>query len=54
MRNKKEFDSGTFRYKVTMIFIAHQLPKGLHVDSVITLGPHETCMQVVASEREDG
>jgi subfamily B ATP-binding cassette protein HlyB/CyaB len=25
---------------VTMIFIAHQLPKGLHVDSVVTLGPH--------------
>jgi subfamily B ATP-binding cassette protein HlyB/CyaB len=40
--------------KVTMIFIAHQLPNGLHVDSVITLGPHETCMQVVTSEREDG
>ena len=43
--------------KVTMIFIAHQLPKGLHVDSVITLGPHETRMQVVQGdngEREDG
>jgi subfamily B ATP-binding cassette protein HlyB/CyaB len=40
--------------KVTMIFIAHQLPKGLQVDSVITLGPHETRMQVVSEERKDG
>ena len=28
--------------KVTMLFIAHQLPKGLQVDSVITLGPRES------------
>ena len=43
--------------KVTMIFIAHQLPKGLQVDSVITLGPHGTGMQVVqadSGEREGG
>ena len=40
--------------KVTIIFISHQLPKGLHVDSVFTLGPHETWMQVVSEERKDG
>ena len=40
--------------KVTIIFIAHQLPKGLHVDSVFTLGAHETWMQVVSEERKDG
>ena len=39
--------------KVTMVFIAHQLPKGLSVDSVFTLGPHETSMQVVSEERND-
>jgi subfamily B ATP-binding cassette protein HlyB/CyaB len=39
--------------KVTMIFIAHQLPKGLSVDGVFTLGPHETSMQVVSEERND-
>ena len=39
---------------VTIVFISHQLPKGLHVDSVITLGPHETWMQVVSDERKDG
>jgi subfamily B ATP-binding cassette protein HlyB/CyaB len=27
-----------FKGKVTMFFIAHQLPKGLQVDRVITLG----------------
>ena len=40
--------------KVTIIFIAHQLPKGLQVDSVFTLGTHETWMQVVSDERKDG
>ena len=40
--------------KVTIVFIAHQLPRGLHVDSVFTLGPHETWMQVVSEERKDG
>ena len=39
---------------VTIIFISHQLPKGLHVDSVFTLGPHETWMQVVSEDRKDG
>jgi subfamily B ATP-binding cassette protein HlyB/CyaB len=33
--------------KVTMLFIAHQLPKGLHVDEVLTLGIHEVKMTVV-------
>jgi len=40
--------------RVTIIFIAHQLPKGLLVDSVFTLGAHETWMQVVSEERKDG
>jgi subfamily B ATP-binding cassette protein HlyB/CyaB len=39
--------------KVTMLFIAHQLPKGLHVDSVINLGPHESRVSMVGNERKD-
>jgi len=42
-----------FRGKVTMLFIAHQLPKGLQVDSVVTLGPSATRMSVVGEERKD-
>ncbi len=41
--------------KVTLSFFAHQLPKGLRVGSLITLGPHGTGMQVVqmdSGERE--
>jgi ATP-binding cassette, subfamily B, bacterial HlyB/CyaB len=41
-----------FRGQVTMIFISHQLPKGLLVDSVVTLGPRESRMTVVAEERK--
>ena len=41
------------RGRVTMLFIAHQLPKGLHVDSVVTLGPSATRMSVVGDERKD-
>jgi len=37
--------------KVTMIFIAHQLPKGLQVDSIVNLGTHEVRMTVVSDER---
>ena len=37
--------------RVTMVFIAHQLPKGLQVDAAITLGPHETRMSVVGEQR---
>jgi ATP-binding cassette, subfamily B, bacterial HlyB/CyaB len=43
--------------RVTMVFIAHQLPKGLQVDEVITLGAHETRMEVMkgeGGERGDG
>ncbi|MGH8647963.1 MAG: peptidase domain-containing ABC transporter, partial [Burkholderiales bacterium] len=36
-----------FRGRVTILFIAHQLPKGLQVDSVITLGQRGTRMEVV-------
>jgi subfamily B ATP-binding cassette protein HlyB/CyaB len=42
-----------FRGRVTMLFIAHQLPKGLQVDSVITLGQWATRMGVVGEERKD-
>jgi ATP-binding cassette, subfamily B, bacterial HlyB/CyaB len=36
--------------KVTLIFIAHQLPKGLQVDRIVTLGSRATQMSVVAEE----
>lgn len=42
-----------FRGRVTMLFIAHQLPKGLQVDSVVTLGQWGTRIGVVAEERKD-
>jgi subfamily B ATP-binding cassette protein HlyB/CyaB len=42
-----------FRGRVSIIFIAHQLPKGLQVDSVITLGQRGTRMEVVGDERKD-
>jgi len=42
-----------FRGRVTILFIAHQLPKGLQVDSVITLGQRGTRMEVVGEERKD-
>jgi subfamily B ATP-binding cassette protein HlyB/CyaB len=40
-----------FRGRVTMLFIAHQLPRGLQVDSVVTLGQWGTRMGLVADER---
>jgi subfamily B ATP-binding cassette protein HlyB/CyaB len=42
-----------FRGRVTMLFIAHQLPKGLQVDSVITLGQRGTRMEVVGEASKD-
>jgi len=42
-----------FRGRVTMLFIAHQLPRGLQVDSVITLGQWGTRMGVVGEERKE-
>jgi ATP-binding cassette, subfamily B, bacterial HlyB/CyaB len=39
------------RGRVTMLFIAHQLPRGLQVDAAITLGAHETRMSVVGRQR---
>ena len=41
------------RGSATVLFIAHQLPKGLQVDSVVTLGPSATRMSVVGEERKD-
>jgi subfamily B ATP-binding cassette protein HlyB/CyaB len=32
----------TLKGRVTMIFITHQIPKGLHVDEVVALGEHGT------------
>ena len=40
-----------FRGRVTMVFIAHQLPRLLQVDAAITLGPRETRMSVVGQQR---
>ena len=37
--------------KVTMLFIAHQLPKGLQTDGTITLGERVKRMNVVGEER---
>ena len=42
-----------FRGRVTIVFIAHQLPKGLQVDSVITLGQRGTRMEVVGETSKD-
>ena len=42
-----------FRGRVTILFITHQLPKGLQVDGVITLGQRGTRMEVVGDERKD-
>jgi ATP-binding cassette, subfamily B, bacterial HlyB/CyaB len=39
-----------FRGRVTMLFIAHHLPRGLQVDAAITLGAHETRMSVVGGQ----
>ncbi|HKU69980.1 MAG TPA: peptidase domain-containing ABC transporter [Burkholderiales bacterium] len=41
-----------FRGRVTMLFIAHQLPRGLQVDSVVTLGQWGTRMGLVGDERK--
>ena len=37
--------------KVTMLFIAHQIPKGLKVDEVVMLGPNETQMEVISRDK---
>jgi subfamily B ATP-binding cassette protein HlyB/CyaB len=42
-----------FRGRVTMLFITHQLPRGLQVDSVITLGQRGTRMGIVGEERKE-
>ncbi|MEZ5616215.1 MAG: ATP-binding cassette domain-containing protein, partial [Rhodocyclaceae bacterium] len=36
--------------KVTMIFITHQVPKGLQVDEVVNMGLHAVQMSVVKEE----
>ena len=41
--------------KVTMLFITHQLPRGLQVDEIVALGQHEKQMSVVKGEKnQDG
>lgn len=37
--------------KATLLFIAHQLPKGLNVDEVVTLGEHSAKVAVVQEHR---
>ncbi len=37
--------------KVTILFIAHQIPKGLKVDEVVMLGPSETQMGVISGDK---
>jgi subfamily B ATP-binding cassette protein HlyB/CyaB len=39
--------------KVTMLFITHQIPRGLQVDEVLSFGDeqHRTRMEVVEEER---
>jgi hypothetical protein len=34
-----------------MLFIAHQIPKGLKVDEVVMLGPNETQMGVISGDK---
>ncbi|MFN4238926.1 MAG: hypothetical protein ACK4FZ_17075 [Vogesella sp.] len=36
--------------KVTMIFITHQVPKGLQVDVVVNMGEHAMHMSLVKEE----
>ena len=38
--------------RVTMLFIAHQLPAGLQVDEVIKIGGHEVKMSVVTGDKD--
>ncbi|MDK9712929.1 MAG: peptidase domain-containing ABC transporter [Sulfuritalea sp.] len=44
----------TLKGKVTMIFITHQIPRGLHVDEVISLGEHGARMGVVSEAAGKG
>jgi len=44
----------TLKGKVTMIFITHQIPRGLHVDEVISLGEHGARMGVVGETAGKG
>ena len=37
--------------KVTMIFITHQVPKGLQVDEVVNMGQHAMHMSVLREEK---
>jgi subfamily B ATP-binding cassette protein HlyB/CyaB len=36
--------------KVTMIFITHQVPKGLQVDEVVNMAGHETQVSLVKEQ----
>jgi subfamily B ATP-binding cassette protein HlyB/CyaB len=39
---------------VTMVFITHQIPRGLQVDEVIAMGEHGARMGVVEAKPDDG
>ena len=43
----------TLKGQVTMIFITHQIPRGLHVDEVIALGEHGARMGVVSEAGQE-
>jgi len=38
------------KHKVTMIFITHQVPKGLQVDEVVTMGQHAMHVSLVKED----
>jgi len=40
--------------RVTVLFIAHQVPKGLEVDEVVRLGENVAQMRVVGEEKGEG
>jgi ATP-binding cassette, subfamily B, bacterial HlyB/CyaB len=39
--------------KVTILFITHQLPKGLQVDEAVVLGKNETAMQTTQMKNQN-
>ena len=43
----------TLKGQVTMIFITHQIPRGLHVDEVIALGKYGARMGVVSEAGQE-
>jgi len=44
---------GGMRTKGTLLFIAHQMPKELDIDELVTLGTHGTRMGRVTQEQKN-